>query len=463
MSRKLVLGDKMKLVCKVVRVTGPRSVEDCEVIRESLTAPFFSDTQLSIEDIRFVSGKGAVCRLKISGVIRSALCDLIPGEAGAIKEFALFVMGDFERTQQTQVSKTVDPGSSSRPFPMQATFNHVIDDITISTGTIWFELRAKNPFKDGLTGLVSFTVGVDVDEAFYRKVTLSGHGLDYVADPGESPYSAAAPKPLASSTGGELNVYALKLVGNREQLEALASVPERRIVRGSDGDFYIGDKTVGIEFNILSLLSRSHTVEEFPSDANASYNDGFLSGMILGGADFCRGSLRVEVSSPRVAEATVSVNPDATRDGNLTLVLDKRYRLPASVEDCSEPTRTVLKYLNSVTANDQSVVEVVARGDWEPFLSVSQDFVDNGMSTLFVLQDLSAEQSGGTRQELLGQLQARTFLEGLRIACSDGQFGSLRTSEVLEKLRQSTLFAPPRRRSLIERVIDSWRSLPFAN
>ncbi len=450
-----------RVICKIVRVTGAQSTEECEFIRDSHPSPVFINSTFVVDRLRFVPERGTFGRIKVSGIVTSALCDIVPGESGVIREISLHLNGDFSRTIPTRVSKAVDQSSQVRPFPMSAAFELELDEVELSTGSNYYELRASDPFPGvGFTGVIAFST---IIKAEHRSEFQSSHeGLSGTSSD-EWRLSCNPPEIRSATNGGQLNAYLLRLIGENAEIERLASHLTCRIVRGSDGEYYIGDRSAGPDYNVLSLLGDGTLSLEYPQDNADTFNDGVMSGMLLGGASFGSGALEVRSASARVNDASVTVRRDAIGVADTELTLDKAYTLPRTIEECSPAVQAVATYLDSANVREWKTLELIARCDWVPFSAVSRQLELAGMCTMEVVYEIAAHSGTSLNSPVLGRLEGGTFLETLKVITRDAKFGSIAKTSGLSSLRESVLFSPPKRRSVIQKVIDLWNSGPFGS
>ncbi len=450
-----------RVICKIVRVTGARSTEECEFIQESHSSPVFINPTFVVDRLRFVPERGTFGRIKVSGVVMSALCDIVPGEAGVIREISLHLNGDFSRTIPTRVSKVVDQSSLIRPFPMSAAFELELDEVELSTGSNYYELRASNPFPGGsFTGTVAFSTTIKAERRAVFESSregLSGTSSD------EWMLSCNPPEILSATAGGQLNAYLLKLICDNAEIERLTTHSTCQIVRGSDGDYYIGDRSGGPDYNVLSILGDGPPSLEYPQDNADTFNDGVMSGMLLGGVTFALGTLEINSVSARIKDAFVTARRDAIGVANTELIFDRTYSLPRTIEECGTAVQAVARYLNAANVREWEILELVARCDWLPFSCLSRQLQLAGMCTMEVVFEIGKHSETSLSSPVLGQLEGRTFLEALKIIAHDAKFGSVPKMAVLSRLRESFLFSPPNRRVVIQKVIDQWSSGPFGS
>ena len=110
-------------------------------------------------------GSGLLANIQFTGTVRSAVCDLTPGEeTGAIHQ-AYASVNDTPLPQSVvslQVAKGDTPVGQDRPYPYQGTFSHTLTDVPVTEGKNTLGLMVSDPLYH-LSGTAE--VGFDIEAA----------------------------------------------------------------------------------------------------------------------------------------------------------------------------------------------------------------------------------------------------------------------------------------------------------
>jgi len=264
------------------------------------------------------------------------------------------------------------------------------------------------------------------------------------------------------SNGGEISAYFLRLIAPRDELKHLAEQSGSRVVLASDGEYYVGDDTLGPEPNIFTVLGERGQIEEMSNETSGSFEDGFLKGVVFAGAKFLRGSLKVNLPTEDATQAVVALQPFCLGRVGVTPILDQHYMLPRNIGECSVALQSLKSFVEASNRSEWKIIESVARTDWPPFCTVSQQLTKGGQCALEIIREIREKSDAAENPVVLGQLQGRTCLEVLAIITAESCDGSMPKLQVLKKLEESILFSQPKKHPLIQAVIDLWRSSPFA-
>lgn len=128
------------------RVHADGTTSPLDTIPVSTAGPVFSGVQVSVANLRLsADSKRILGDIHISGSLRDALSDLVPGEDGEIREIHVFLNSLEEPVAilPTQVVKSYqeDASSALAPWPFAATFSTVIESGEMGGGEDGFVLQ----------------------------------------------------------------------------------------------------------------------------------------------------------------------------------------------------------------------------------------------------------------------------------------------------------------------------------
>jgi hypothetical protein len=442
----------------LIEASGAQPPIRCELVRDSHPSPRFSDVALKVMSLRAsADGTKLLASVAISGTVHSTACDLVPGEQGEIRKITFKVnWADHGITIPTLVTKAREWQSLERPYPMSATFAAEFRDLEISTATNSFEFLATDSVPGiELTGFASFAVRIDLesgDAARTGSESPEGHERHAI---GELVFVVWTPRPENRSSGGEMHAYYARVeapAGPAASSRTQGVVP---VVAGPDNHHYLAGPDGQPQPFVLMAGAQAAVGRPTLASGPGTLESGFLEGFMFRRAGFARGSLEVEQSQAGEVEVLVS-----SEVAEALGVRERRVaRLGCRVAEFSEAAQAVHDFLRVLNRDDHETLSKIAARNWERLYSCSRELELLGQYALEVVRGIQEGAHGESRE--LGEEQGRICCETLRCIMAERKLGGPMSKEkVLRRLREAVR-AASREESLVERVLQAWRRLPF--
>ena len=453
---------------KLVEATGETTVGTCDAIQDSHPSPVFTEWNAQLLNVKpSLDGSRLVGTLHVNGNIRSAMCDLVPGEDGKIGKLRVSLNGEFVDLGgiATQVTKAAGGNSFTRPYAMEASFTADIDDVDVSTGVNWIRLEASDSVPGvGLTGFAEQTIQVT---ATLPTITIAANSY---ANPNASPVPAANAgsyfgwnygvenQSTQQSTGGDIHTAYLQLVGPDAVLDALQKKYPDKIAKGPDGKCYQGNPQDSHPSPYVAMVGKAVRVWENSQsfEFKAGFADGFVTegvGMVWGTASFVAVGIW-EWDKTLVAAVTVDLGFNANWADN------HMFKVNTAIDKAGDATKSVYNFVVAINSSEYQTLEAAARGDLADVYKKSEPLRVLGVFGLELIKEVGTEYANDSAFEQ-GKMQGRVCLQIDRVVIPATKFGALSKLGFLTNLREAALFKNDTRLlATLDQVIATFEDLP---
>lgn len=368
---------------EVVEATGDTTVEPRSSIIDSHPAPYFEGLAINPLDDPHPSADGSrlLSSFRITGRIRSKLCDLIPGEpgklggldGGALQDISISLNGEplpAPLVVNFNQSKAASKASFTAPYATYTEFDLVYSDVDVSTGLNWLRLAASDKVPGvGLTGFAEYSWTV---AATFNPVVVSTLATTAGESIGTSPYDGwifqnTPVTLLSASEGGETHPYCVRFKGPAALLSDLAAKHPDKVVEGPDHQFYAAGPDSKPEVLILTALKNARPFAE-PSGPLDALNEelGFFYGLGVQGVDDVKGIWQLIVLSAKLPYLEYKYFK-ANRKVSLGLANEEEIRLVIDVgtkaEQVSAAGKAIWNLWVAVERSQWNTIEAAASGD----------------------------------------------------------------------------------------------------
>ncbi|MGC3961354.1 MAG: hypothetical protein QM813_26535 [Verrucomicrobiota bacterium] len=429
----------------LVEALANGSLIRCETIKDSHSSPCFSEVIVRVLSLR----EGLVARLSISGTVRSRVCDMVTGMRGTIQAVTMRVNSEHTTSIPTQVEKSPNWHSLYQPYPMIAKFAVEIDDVRVSGGGNTIELFAS----DSVSGFcLSGTIQLGFNLGFDWAESNPPEGNPTIHKVGEKSYYTWGPELDAQSAGGELHVYYVCFDGPGS-ISSNGKPPTFELT----GGHYLAGVDGRPEPQILSVAAASNPLERAKKPAAPTFESGFLEGFVFCRAAFALGSLKLE-RNERTKSLEVYLSGESAR---LCRLADTRLgNLGSQVSNYSDAVRAVYEYVLAVNERNYPILLAAAAETWEKFSAQSKELGVFGVYVPEILEFAYKDFGATTNPNRRGYFQGLICGETLALIISEHKLGNTHKTQILTKLKSADAFLLGRP-TLVDRVLDVWRSLPF--
>jgi len=441
----------------LVSPSGTAAMTPCAMLKDSHTSPIFSNVVVRLESLRTSpDGQKLLARLFISGTVQSVACELAAGSAATIREVTVHIKWDYAGTIPTHVTKASVWNSFEHPYPMTATFSAEIE-AEYSTGTIGIELRATDTAGLRLTGFVLYSQRIDVEsdraEVTAQDARITRHTV------GTWTFLAWEPTLVAQSSGGECHIYYVRLCQG-PGLQPKPTGDQRSLLAlGPDNEFYLAGPDQRPQPNVLVTPLRPSPTDPLSGITAGTFESGFLEGMVFERTAFATGCLYAELKQQSGGVGGVDICLAVEAAHRLGVTHRRLGTLGSRVSDFSHAVQAVYDYAAAVNSQQLEIISLVAALKWKRLYSESRELAVMGQYLLEVLEGIHKEIGPARGLATVGKIQGRLCCETLQLLA--GRDPSAASKEKTLSDLQKSKSLNEHLRSLFDRILTFWRSLPF--